>query len=367
MGRSYMNLARTDDQRMIRDAAASFLADASDGAAVRKAVETPAGYDAQVWAQLGGELGWCGTAIAESHGGLGLSPVELSLIVEQMGRRLLPGPFFATVCLAGTLLAEAGTREARTQWLPRIAAGTLRATALIEGGALTAKKAKGGWQVSGTAVVADGGSAELLLLGAGQGRDAKVLAVRSDAKGLSAAPLTTWDATRRFARVTLRNVAAERVDDPAAKDGIARALALSRLYLAAEQLGGAQQCLDLAVAYVGQRKQFGRPIASFQAIKHRCAGMMVSVEALRSAVTGAAALAASRPKLAELERECAMAKALASDAFFACAQEAIQLHGGVGFTWEFDPHLYFKRAQAGSHWLGTSEALRERVAATLLD
>jgi alkylation response protein AidB-like acyl-CoA dehydrogenase len=142
---------------------------------------------------------------------------------------------------------------------------------------------------------------------------------------------------------------------------------MARLAIAAEQLGAAQQCLDMTVAYTAERKQFRRVIASFQAIKHRCAEMLVRIEGLRSAVYGAAALAASSADTATLALECAAVKALASDTLFWCAQEAIQLHGGVGFTWEYDPQLYFKRAQASSHWLGSAEALRERVAAALID
>jgi alkylation response protein AidB-like acyl-CoA dehydrogenase len=156
----------------------------------------------------------------------------------------------------------------------------------------------------------------------------------------------------------LKNVVAERVDDPAKRSGVPRAQALAQLYLAAEQLGGAQQCLDLTVKYISERKQFGRAIGSFQAVKHRCAQMMVAVEGLRSVVYGAAA---SGDAL-----ECAGVKALASDTFFHCAGEAIQLHGGVGFTWEFEPQLYFKRAQATSHALGASTVLREQIAEALL-
>ena len=145
-----------------------------------------------------------------------------------------------------------------------------------------------------------------------------------------------------------------------------QATALARLYIAAEQLGAAQRCLDLTVAYISERKQFGRVIASFQAIKHRCAEMMVQVEGLRSTVYGAAAQAASEAPLQTLSMECAMAKAMASEVLFHCAGEAIQLHGGVGFTEEYDPGLYFKRARASKGWLGTPEQLREEIAEVLL-
>jgi acyl-CoA dehydrogenase len=352
-----MNLALTSDQLMIRDAAQSVLADASDSPAVRAAMETEAGFDPKIWQRIGGELGWCGTAIPEQYGGLGLGPVELSLILEQMGRHLLCAPFFASVCLAGNVLLQVGSAKAKKAYLPHIADGSLTATAIFD-----CELKASGTKLSGRALVADGATAGLLLLCAGH----KVFAVKRGAAGLSAKPLKTWDGTRRFAQLTLKNVLAERVDDPRQRAGIAKAESLSRLYLAAEQLGGAQQCLDLILHHTTERKQFGRFIASFQAVKHRCAELMVKIEGLRSMVYGAAALAASNPDVETLALECASAKALASDTYFHTAGEAIQLHGGVGFTSEFDPQLYFKRAQASSHWLGAADALRENVAQSLL-
>jgi alkylation response protein AidB-like acyl-CoA dehydrogenase len=345
-----MSLALTEDQRMIRDSAAAFLAETSDGAAVRAAMDAPDGHDPKLWAQIA-ELGWCGTAIPESFEGMGLGPFELALIFEQMGRHLACAPFFATTALASNLLVHAGSAAARQTWLPQLAQAHLRATAGFQATGVRAKKARGGWQLSGRVPgVIDGATAELLLLVTPAG----VFALRGDARGLRRQPLTTWDATRRSADLDLRNATAERVDDPARKAGIARAEALARLYLAAEQLGGAQQCLDITARYDLERRQFGRAIGSFQAVKHRLAQMMVKVEGLRSMVYGAAD---SQDPL-----ECAGAKALAADTFFHCAAEAIQLHGGVGFTWEFEPQLQFKRAQAGSHLLGTSSALREQIA-----
>lgn len=352
-----MNLALTDDQRMIRDAAQEFLAEASAMPAVRVALESEAGFDPAVWRRIGAELGWCGTAIPEEHNGLGLGPLELVLILEQMGRHLLCAPFFSTVCLAGNLLTLAGRTAAKKKYLPQLANGSLTATAAFAAD-LSAKVGK----LSGSLRMSDASSAQLLLIAT---KD-KVFAIAPGAKGVSLKPLKTWDGSRRFAEVRLKNVPAEAVHDPARRAGIHRAESLSQLYLAAEQLGGAQQCLDLIVRYTSERKQFGRSIASFQAVKHRCADLMVRIEALRSAVYGAAAFAAGTPAADALSAECAMAKSLASDTFFHAAQEAIQLHGGVGFTWEFEPHLHFKRAQVGSHWLGRSDQLREQIAQGLL-
>lgn len=375
-----MNFALTEDQAMIRDAAQSFLADESGSAAVRAAMESDTGFDAGVWRRIGSELGWCGIPVPEAYGGLGLGPVELTLVLEQMGRHLLCAPYFSTVCLATNVLAQLASAEGRQRFLPGIAAGELRATVPLPEGAddwraapLSARRDGGGWELSGQcAEVPDGAGADWLLLFAkvqGQAR-LGLFAVPCDARGLRINALKGWDATRRFAAVELQQVkitADSRIDDPSrVEDGLVRAAALARLAIAAEQLGGAQQCLDLTVGYTATRKQFGRAVASFQAVKHRCAEMMVRIEATRSAVYGAAAFAAGEASAEAQAIECAVARSLASDTFFYCAQEAIQLHGGVGFTWEYDPQLYFKRAQASSHWLGSADALRERIAQALI-
>lgn len=382
-----MNFALTEDQSMIRDAAESFLAEASNSAAVRAAMDLDTGFDPALWARIGQEMGWCATAIAEDHGGLGLSVVELALLLEQMGHRLVCAPFFATACLAATALLEAASVAAQARWLPRIADGTLRATLAISAqgvgavspnlrsiGAIALRTSRG-WQLDGRfGHVPDGASAELILVVArlGESDELGVFAVPACAPGLAPTPLVTWDATRRLAALDIRGVqlaADDRIDaDPAhTREALDRTVAVAALLLAAEQLGGAQQCLALTLAYTAERVQFGQAVASFQAVKHRCAQMMVQVEAARSAVYGAAAVAASRPATRELAMEAGAAKAQASEAFFFCAQEAIQLHGGVGFTWEYDPQLYFKRAQASSQWLGTPQQWRERIARELLD
>ena len=375
-----MNFALTADQQMIRDAAESFLADVSDSAAVRRAMATELGYDPAVWQRLGTELGWCGIAIAEEHGGLGLGPVELVLIQEQAGRHLLCAPFFASVCMAATVLQEMGSAQAQQRLLPGLASGDLRiavplpsseADWLGSARRVEASPHDDGWKLDGGPVtLLDVAGADWLFVfariaGGGLG----LFAVPRDADGLGVRSLPTWDQTRRFSEVGFADVRGVwRVDDPdGSREGITRVGALARLYLAAEQLGGAQQCLDLTVAYTAGRKQFGRAVAGFQAVKHRCAEMMVKVEALRSAVYGAAAAAAMQPCTERLIVECAMARILAADTYFWCAQEAIQLHGGVGFTWEYDPQLHFKRAQASSHWLSTADALREEIAAVVVD
>lgn len=359
---------------MIRDAAENFLADVSDSAAVRKAMASERGYDESVWQRIASELGWCGIAVPEEHGGLGLGAVEIALVQEQIGRRLLCAPFFSTVCLAANILKEAGSNAAQKQYLPSLAEGSLRATLPLPSDAagwsaaatsVVATMESGHWRVQGVVDrVPDAANAELLLIFAQTSEGLGLFAVPADTNGMQIITAEPWDSTRRFSRVIMDIFlpAEARVDEPLRTSGYARSLALARLYIAAEQLGAAQQCMDLTVAYTATRKQFGRVVGSFQAVKHRCAEMMVKVEALRSAVYGAAAQAAGDAPLDVLASECMAARALAGDALFFCAAEAIQLHGGVGFTWEYDPQLYFKRAQASSHWLGDSDALREQIA-----
>lgn len=383
-----MNFSLTDDQSMIRDAAADFLAEAAGSAELRTVIDRDSNsdregegdFDAVLWRQLGSELGWCATAIPEHLGGLGLGQVELVLLFEQMGRRLLCSPFFATVALAANALQLLGSAAAHQRWLPQIAAGELRATLALAGWGVglgepgvTAQRSGQGWLLDGAlAHVPDGASAELLLVLARLAEGGLGLfAVPAAAEGLGRLPCDTWDRSRPLARLTLKSLtldAAARLDeralDPAALQAVE---ARAALLLAAEQLGGAQQCLDLTLAYTAERSQFGQKIAAFQAVKHRCALMMVEIETTRSLVYGAAALADSGAAAAAVRLEAGAAKARAGEAFFFCAQEAIQLHGGVGFTWEYDPHLYFKRAQASGHWLGSADQWRERIAAALLD
>lgn len=369
-----------DDQQMIRDAAETFLADVSASAAVRAAMDSPRGYDERVWARIGAELGWCGIAVEEDHGGLGLGAFELALVQEQAGRHLLSGPFFATGCVAATVLRHCANDAVKAQWLSQIAAGEHRYAVPLNGlepdwqqeaRRLRATPDGDGWRLTGEALrITDAAQADQLLLLAQLPDDSPALfIVAADAPGVAIAPCNSWDTTRRFADVVLCNAPVQaRADDPERlSTGLLTTAAWLRICLAAELLGVAQQCLDLTVAFVATRKQFGRPVGGFQAVKHRCADMMVRIESLRSAVYGAAQRAGQIDAPESLHREGRLVKAWAADTAFYCAQEAIQLHGGVGFTWEYDPQLYFKRAQAAQHWMGTPDELREALADELLD
>jgi acyl-CoA dehydrogenase len=365
-----MDFSLTEDQIMIRDAAQDFLADKSDSEAVRRAMASGVGFEPAVWAAIGAELGWCAVPVPEDMGGMGMGPVELMLIQEQAGYYLLCSPFFSTACLGVPLLQNLARREVQAEWLPKVAEGGVRlAVSLADSTDLHAAEEAGQWRLSGQVTqVCDAATDSLLLVFARIKDGLGLFAIPGNAEGVTLHAQTGWDATRRFSVVSMEDVVAERRcgDVSRFEEGGKQATALARLYVAAEQLGAAQRCLDLTVAYVAERKQFGRVIGSFQAIKHRCAEMMVQIEGLRSAVYGAAAQAAGDAPIKTLSMECAMAKALASDVLFHCAGEAIQLHGGVGFTAEYDPGLYFKRARASKGWLGTPTELREEIAGVLL-
>jgi alkylation response protein AidB-like acyl-CoA dehydrogenase len=370
------------DQQMIREAAQQFLSEASSSAAVREAIDSGAGVDAALWQRIAQEMGWCATHVPEEHGGLGLGLTELALILEQTGYHLACAPFYSTAALATHALLCCAGQKAQAHWLPLIASGELSASlAFGEQGidwdparvTARARRDGGGFVLDGDfRHVPDGHVVQSLLLPARfDDGSIALFAVACEARGVTRSAHKGFDLTRRLARVTLAQarVGADALlaEGPDVADGLARTAALAAISLAAEQLGGAQRCLDMTLAYAAERVQFGRTINSYQAVKHRCAEMMIRIEATRSALAGAVRLADLHPQLRTLALEAATVKAFASDTFRFCAGEAIQLHGGVGFTWEYDPHLYFKRAQAASQWLGSSDALRERVAAAVLD
>lgn len=371
-----MDFSISVEHQMVRDSARDYLAAHSDSAAVRRATEAGPAHDDALWRAVAGELGWCGIALPEAVGGAGLGAPGLALLQEQLGQHLACVPFWSTACVAAPWLQTALGSRGSAQWLERLAAGECRAAAVwpADGGwqygdvAITAQAHADGFVLHGSAAqvhdavgadwllvpaMLDGGEPALFLLEpAGQAGDA----------GFSLISLDTLDRTRPMASLRLDGLQV-RADaclarGDAAAQGLAQAWWHGKLMLAAEQLGAAQQCLDLTVAYASERIQFGRAIASFQAVKHRCAQMMVLVEAARSAVYGAAQAweAADMDDMAVARVEIAAAAVAADEALRFGAQEAIQLHGGVGFTWEYDPQLYFKRAQAASHWLGGAGA-----------
>ncbi|MBM7060323.1 acyl-CoA/acyl-ACP dehydrogenase [Pseudomonas sp. UL073] len=386
-----MDFAFSDEQDMIRASAESFLADVADSAAVRAAMASADGYDAALWQRLCGELYWPAIHIPEAYGGLGLGFVELAILLEQMGRRLFCSPFYATACLAVPALLLGGSEAQKQAWLPRLAAGELTATLGYIGGGrwdaaaveMTVVAEGDGFVLDGRLrQVVDGHSAGLLIVaartpGSRGAQGLSLFVVDASSAGIQRTPQATLDQTRKLAELQFSQVyvGADCLLGVAGQGAplLDQVLRLACVALAAEQVGGAQQALDLTLAYCAERQQFGRPIASFQAIKHRAADMMVQLECARSAAYYAACVAEEAlavggdPQVAsELPLAAALAKAQCSEAFFHCAAEAIQLHGGVGFTWEYDPHLYFKRARASEAFLGAPALHRERIAAHLL-
>lgn len=375
-----MRFAFDEQQEELRRAARAFLEDWSSSEHVRRAMATEEGFDRAVWERVGRELGWTALTIPEAYGGLGLGMVELVALMEVMGERLFCGPYFSTVCLAAEALLAGGTPALKERYLPGIAAGERIATVaftepegLWDAGAVraVAEPAAGGYVLRGTkSYVTDGHVADVLLVAAREpgtsGEEGLALyAVPAGVPGLSCRRCPTLDQTRPLAEVRLDGV---RVEADARLEGgwetIRRVLDRAAIALAAEQVGGAQRCLDMSVSYAKERVQFGRPIGSFQAVKHKCADMFVLVESSRSAAYYAGwAASVGDPETPVL---ASLARAYCSDAYFRCAAEAIQIHGGVGFTWEYDVHLYFKRARSSEQLLGSPSFHRERVARHIL-
>jgi alkylation response protein AidB-like acyl-CoA dehydrogenase len=374
-----VNFAFTEEQEELRQTARAVLAEHASSERVRAAMTSERGWDDGLWKQLGAELGWTAVHIPEQYGGLGLGYVELVALLEIMGEHLVCSPYFATLALGANALLVAGSEAQKQQWLPAIAEGERTAT-------LAWTESNGRWDADGIETrcepdgdgyvlrgskryVVDGHLAQTLIVAArspgsaGQ-QGVSLFVVDGNATGLESKPLPTVDSTRRQAEIRLSDVrvpASARLGEEGQGAALlAKTLDLAAVALAAEQVGGAQRCLDMAVEYAKQRVQFGRPIGSFQAIKHKCADMMVAVESARSAVYYAACVAEDDGD--ELPRVASLVKAYCSDAYFRCAADNIQIHGGVGFTWEYDCHLFFKRAKASETFLGDSAYHRELVA-----
>ncbi|MER5754557.1 acyl-CoA dehydrogenase family protein [Streptomyces sp. NPDC002088] len=383
-----MTLTHTKEHDELRSALRRLLADKSPSAAVRRWMESGEGYDPALWRQLAGQLGLMGIAVPEEYGGSGGGAVELGVVLEELGRALLPSPYFATVALAGQALTASGDAAAKARWLPGIASGELTATVAVAEGsgswriedvATTATRVDGeSWTVSGTKVfVVDGDTAGLLLVVADTDAGPGLFAVESGVPGVARTPLDTLDPTRRQARIDLDEAPAVHVGpDGDATAYLRTALDLAAVALASEQVGGAQACLDAAVEYAKTRVQFERPIGSFQAVKHACADMLLAVEAARSAAHHAASVAAgesarepaSSPaeepaeEPAELPAAAALAAAYCAGTYTHAAKQNIQIHGGIGYTWEHDAHLHLRRAKTSEQLLGAPAAHRARLA-----
>ena len=360
-----MRLGYSEDQEELRRFVRQFLEDKSPESAVRELMDTERGYDEAVWRQMADQMGLQGIAIEERHGGGGFTFRELVLVLEEMGRALLCAPYFSTVILAVGALSRSGDEAACEELLPAIASGDCIATLAFEedDAQPTAAVPDGaGWRLRGEkSYVLDGHVADVVLVAARSPKGLGLFRCSGDAEGLQHELLPTLDLTRKQARLTFAGTPAIAVGRPgngaAVLDGV---LQLAAAALAAEQVGGMQRCLDMAVGYAKERMQFGRPIGSFQAIKHRCADLLLDTEMARSAAYYAGWCAATGDD--DLPVAAAMAKAHCSDAYFRAAAENIQIHGGIGFTWEHPAHLYFKRAKSSQLMFGDPAHHRERLA-----
>jgi alkylation response protein AidB-like acyl-CoA dehydrogenase len=340
-----MNFAFTEEQEELRKTVRAFLESKSSEESVREQMETEAGYDTAVWSQMAEQMGLQGLHIPEQYGGSGFSYVELGVVLEEMGRSLLCAPFFSTVVLAANALIQSGDESAKKEYLPGIASGATIATlALTEpsgkwdeaGITLPAANNGGSWSLTGTKMfVLDGNTASLI-----------IVAART---------------ARKQSKLEFNNTPARLIGNEG--DGwkiLSSVLDLAAVGLAAEQVGGAQKVLEMAVEYAKVRVQFGRPIGSFQAIKHKCADMLLEVESAKSAAYYGMWCASEMNE--ELPSVASLAKAYCSEAYFHATAENIQIHGGIGFTWEHPAHLYFKRAKSSELMFGDPTYHRELLA-----
>jgi len=372
-----VNFAFSEEQEELRRSVRRFLEDKSPSTEVRRLMETTEGYDPKVWSQMGNELGLQSLHIPEAYGGQGYSFVELVVVLEEMGRALLCAPYFASVCLAANAILNAGTEEQKQALLPGIASGETIATLAFtepsgkwDASGITMESTpdgSGGYRLSGTKMfVLDGHTAGLIVVaarsaGSGGTEGISFFTVDGSAPGLTRTALPTMDQTRKQAKLEFSNVAATLLgEEGAGWAALSKTLDQVAVCLAAEQVGGAQKCLDMSVEYAKVRIQFGRPIGSFQAIKHKCADMLLEVESSKSAAYYAGWAAAEDND--ELPVVASLAKSYCSEAYFHAAAENIQIHGGIGFTWEHDAHLYFKRAKSSEILFGDHTYHRELLA-----
>ncbi|RSM47041.1 acyl-CoA dehydrogenase [Amycolatopsis balhimycina DSM 5908] len=364
-----------EDLDALRATVRDFLEAVSGEEAARELIESEAPFDPKVWAQLSGELRLAGLAIPEAYGGDGFGLVELGVVLEEMGRSLLCAPFFSSVVLAATTLLAAGDDVACARYLPGIAAGTTTAALAVTeaDGAwgprrittVAEETSPGQWSLTGRkSFVIDGTTADLLLVVARAGVGLSLFAVDRQAPGVRAEALRSLDATRAQAQVTFEAAPATRVgEDGAGECVFGPVLDVASVCLAAEQAGGARRVLETAAEYARTRHQFGRPIGSFQAVKHKCADMLVHVELAEATAREAARLHDEDP--AGLPAAAAAAHACCSRAYLFAAMENIQVHGGIGFTWEHSAHLHFRRAKSAQLLFGGPAAYHERLLAAL--
>jgi alkylation response protein AidB-like acyl-CoA dehydrogenase len=373
-----MDFGFSEEQEMLRKSARDFLAHESPMTYVRQMMEDDRGFTDAVWRKMA-ELGWMGLILPEAYGGAGLDFVDMVVVLEEMGRVVLPGPFFSTAVLGGVAVLEGGSDAQKKSLLPKLAAGETRMTLAqlepsgrwdADGVQLEARRDGSGWRLAGTKLfVPDAHTADVLVVvgrtpGSAGAEGVSLFLVDARASGVTTTLLKTMDQTRKLCEVALKDVA---VGPEALLGGagegwklLDRIVDRGKVGISAEMCGGAQKVLEMSVDYAKVREQFGRPIGSFQAIQHKCANMLVEVESSKSATYYAAWAVAN--DVPEAPLAAAMAKAYTSDAYRHTAGEGIQIHGGIGFTWEHDMHIYFKRAKSSEVTFGDATWNREIVA-----
>ncbi|HEV2912958.1 MAG TPA: acyl-CoA dehydrogenase family protein [Pyrinomonadaceae bacterium] len=373
-----MDFDLSKPQKLLKESARAFFARECGPERVRALVETETAHDDGLWQAIA-DQGWTGLLVAEEHGGLGLGLVELAAVAEEMGRACLPGPFLSTL-LAGALIARAGNPEQRARYLGPIATGELKATvALLEESAtwdagavrLAASRVGGGdFSVTGRKLfVPDAEVCELIICVAREGDDLVLLPVERAASGLYVKPMPSMDGTRKLYEVSFEGVSIADTDalgaDGDARGALEGALEVATAALSAEMVGGMQWVLDTTVEFAKTRQQFGRAIGSFQAVQHQCADMLLMTESALSAAYYAAWALSENTRASSVA--VAVAKAYCSDAYREVCNRGVQVHGGIGFTWEHDLQLYYKRSKSSETLFGDATFHRERIARLVVD
>lgn len=371
-----MNVTPTAEQVEFSVIARRFLEEVSEAQYVRRSLEQEVPFDRDLWRRIA-DMGWLSLGVPEEYGGARTNMFDIVVLMEEVGRALFPATLFSTVCLGAAAILMNGDESQKAAYLPSIVRGeAIVSLAVCEDRAgwdgsnveTRAERGGGGWLLNGTKLfVPDGSDADVLVVLARTDAGPTLFLVDATAPGVTRRTHETMDRTRRLAQVDLDGVM---VRDSAtlgtpgtAIDTLLPVLQRAAVGLAAEQVGGAQCVLDMSVTYAKSRMQFDRPIGSFQAIKHKCADMLLKVETARSATYYAAWTADEAPE--DLPVAASLAKAYCSEAYYYCAAQNIQIHGGIGFTWEHDAHLYFKRAASSQILLGSPEQHRELIAGLL--
>lgn len=369
-----MALTKTAEQEALRDVMRAYLTKYSSEQDIRKIMEGDLGHDPRAWAALAEQIGVQALAVPEKFGGGGFGFDDLAVVMEEAGRTLFPAPLLSTVVLAVNALLLSGDDEACAEYLPRIAAGDLVATVAVSESVAqweqsdirtVARRDGDQWLLDGAkAHVLDGFGASLLIVAARTGSGTSLFVVEAEADHLGVDRLTSMDLTRRHAAVTFESTPAKLLGvDGAGASTLRKLYDYALVALACEQVGGAAAVLDSTVEYLQIRQQFGRPIGSFQAIKHRCADMLVELESAKSAAAYATAAVCSGAD--DTSVAASIAKTYCSTAFYHIAAESIQMHGGIGFTWEHPAHLYFKRAKSSEVLFGSPAFHRDRIARSI--